>query len=917
MVFSGSMATELLDLTQDLDFLDTLYAQYRRDPSSVDPAWRDLFARDWAAAAAPAPAAEAPVATARFGRVFGLVNAYRSRGHLAATLDPLEQVARLPHSELDPRTWGFTDGDLDTVVPSGGLFGVDEAPLGELLRRLRATYCGTLGVELMHISDPARRRWLEERMEPALNRPPIDSATRKHILGRLAAAEVFEHFIHTKYVGTKRFSLEGGDSLIPLLDLVLQRAGQQDVEEVVIGMAHRGRFNVLANIMGKRPADVFAEFEDLDPESVLGGGDVKYHLGFSSEMTTLSGKALHLSLAFNPSHLEAVDPVVLGRVRAKQRRRKDFEHQRVLSVLVHGDAAFAGQGLVAETLNLSELHGYRIGGTVHVIVNNQIGFTTASSASRSTPYPTDVAKMIQVPIFHVNGDDPEAVVQAVRLAMDYRRQFRGDVVIDLFCFRRYGHNEGDEPSFTQQLLYQKIERHPPVRQIYAERLVAEGVLSGDEAQAMVRAEVARLEEGFTAARQRGAARPPVPMLGGYWSGFVGGPDAAAPEADTGLPRELLTQIAERVVALPDGFTPHPKITRLLATRAEMGRGAQPLDWGMAETLAYGTLLWDGRLVRLSGQDTRRGTFSHRHAVLVDMRTGEEYTPLAHLKEWQAEFRIYDSMLSEAAVLGFEYGYSLDYPDALVAWEAQFGDFSNGAQVIIDQFVSSAEDKWKRLSGLVMLLPHGYEGQGPEHSSARFERFLQLTAEDNIQVCQPTTPAQQFHLLRRQVLRKWRKPLVILTPKSLLRLPEARSSLSDLAEGRFERILDDPKPPERAAVRRVILCSGKLYYELVQDRARRGDGVTALLRVEQLYPLADDAIAEALERYPGATEIVWVQDEPANMGALGYLWPKLARIAGKRAVRVVSRAESASPATGSYRAHQIEHRTLMDQAFGGG
>jgi 2-oxoglutarate dehydrogenase E1 component len=920
------MSTDL-PLGLDLAYLDDLYARFLADPNSIDPSWRAVFGNGTqfpslsalpAVAPPPMPAtALAPRATplaARFGRVYGLVNAYRVRGHLAAHLDPLEQERRTPHPDLDPRAYGFDEADMEVVVPSGGLFGITEAPLREIWRRLQMTYCRNLGVEMMHISAPERRAWLEQQMEPTLNEPSLDVGTRIQILDRLTAAEALESFVHTKYVSTKRFSLEGGDSLIPLLDLVLERAGAQGIDEAVIGMAHRGRLNVLANTMRKSAGDIFAEFEDIDPESVLGGGDVKYHLGFSSEHTTRAGAKMHLSLAFNPSHLEAVDPVVAGRVRAKQRRKRDISHTRVLGIAIHGDAAFAGQGLVAETLNLSQLHGYRIGGTVHVIVNNQIGFTTAPAASRSTSYPTDVAKMIEVPIFHVNGDDPDAVAQAVRLAMDYRREFRCDVVIDMFCFRKYGHNEGDEPSFTQPLLYQKIDHHPSVRKIYAEKLIAEGVCTKEQPAEMMRARQAILDEELTRARTATARRPRVDMMRGVWSGFMGGADAAVPDVETGVPREKLAAIAERTSTLPVGFSPHPKIERLLQARRQMGRGEAPLDWGMAEILAYGSLCDEGTLVRISGQDSRRGTFSHRHAAIVDVKTGAEFIPLQQLRSGQGEFRIYDSMLSEAAVLGFELGYSLDYPEALVAWEAQFGDFANGAQVIVDQFVSSAEDKWGRLTGIVLLLPHGYEGQGPEHSSARFERYLQLCAEDNMQVVYPSTPAQAFHLLRRQVRRPWRKPLVVMTPKSLLRLPEARSPLDDLSRGMFQRVLDDPDALAVENVKRIVLCTGKIFYDLQRERNKRGRKDVAIVRIEQLYPLRDGELEAVLARYPNANELFWVQEEPANMGAHGFLRPTLTRLAGRSAFHAVSRVESASPATGSYKAHLIEQQAILDQAF---
>ena len=948
------MSADVLELAGSLPFVDEIYAQYLHDPLSVDAGWRRLFE---SAGARPTTGnananangnangntnanangnangnatngnatngnangntnanvnAQPPVASAElgFGRIYGLVNAYRVRGHLLAQLDPLDHLPRWSHSDLDYRTYGFTDADLGRVMPSGGLFGISEAPLGEIVRRLRATYSGTIGIEMMHITATERRAWLEQYIEPTLNVPSLDHDSRIYILDRITASEQLESFIHTKYVGTKRFSLEGAESLIPLLEMVLERAGLQGVDEVVLGMAHRGRLNVLANIMGKSPADMFAEFEDIDPESMFGGGDVKYHLGFSSDRKTRVGDSLHLSLAFNPSHLEAVDPVVVGRVRAKQRRKRDHKHERVLGVIIHGDAAFAGQGLVAETLNLSELHGYRSGGTVHVIVNNQIGFTTLPAASRSTYYCTDVAKMIQVPIFHVNGDDPDAVAQVVRVAMEYRKTFHSDVIIDMFCYRKYGHNEADEPAFTQPALYDKIERKQSVRQVYGARLVADGVISQADVDALVTRHHQLLEAAFGQKRER--ERPAVSAMRGIWSEYLGGPDAAVPEVDTGVVKETLTLITERITSLPEGFAAHAKILKLLATRRQMGSGQQPLDWGMGEALAFGSLVLEGNLVRLSGQDSRRGTFSHRHAVIVDQHSEAEYTPLSHLREEQAFFRIYDSPLSEAAVLGFELGYSLDYPDGLVMWEAQFGDFVNGAQVIIDQFINSSEDKWKRLAGLVMLLPHGFEGQGPEHSSARFERFLEASAEDNIQVCYPTTPAQYFHLLRRQVLRKWRKPLIVLTPKSLLRLPAARSDVAELSHGRFRRVLDDPTPPPE--VKRVLVCTGKIFYDLDEERRRRQDTETAILRIEQLYPLSDTLLARALDVYAQAEELVWVQEEPANMGAHRYIIVRLLQLAAHRAVRAVTRAESASPATGSSKAHAIEQTELVQRAF---
>jgi 2-oxoglutarate dehydrogenase E1 component len=851
--------------------------------------------------------------------VQSLVQAYRQWGHLEADLDPLSSAPRPAHPDLDPASYGFTAASLDQPVPLVALSGSPPrttAPLRDIIARLRGIYSDKIGVEFMHISDPVKRNWLIERLEAGQNPFAQDREAQLHIYEKLVAAEVLESFIHTKYVGTKRFSLEGGESLIPLLEIALEQAGRYQIGEVVLGMAHRGRLNVLANLIGKSPSLIFAEFEDIDPESVLGGGDVKYHMGYSSDHLTRAGDAIHLSLAFNPSHLEAVDPVVMGRVRAKQRRKKDAGHEKVLGILVHGDAAFAGQGLVAETLNLSNLHGYRTGGTLHVIVNNLIGFTTSPSASRSTPYCTDVAKMIEVPIFHVNGEAPEAVAQVVEVAMAYRQHFHCDVVIDMFCFRRYGHNEGDEPNFTQPLLYQRIDRHRSVRDSYGKSLIERGVISPKDAEAVISRRQEALERELKEARQK-VERPKVQAMKGYWSGFRGGLDRDVPDPDTRVARERLAQLAERIGRVPAGFTPHPKIVRLLQQRLSMGRGEQAIDWGMGEALAFASLLHDGMLVRCTGQDTRRGTFSHRHAVIVDIKTGAEYVPLRHLRDDgpQGEFLTYDSMLSEAACLGFEYGYSLDYPDGLTIWEAQFGDFVNGAQVILDQFVSSAEDKWARLSGLTLLLPHGYEGQGPEHSSARFERFLQLCAEDNMQVTYPTTPAQYFHLLRRQVLRPWRKPLVVMSPKSLLRHPQAGSRLEDLSDGHFAPVLLDPSV-NREAVQRICLCSGKVYYDLLEEQKRRGDTHTALLRLEQLYPFREAEVLAALRTYGNATELCWVQEEPANMGALGFVTPRLLPLLGRLRYRTVSRVESASPATGSHKAHTIEQRALLEEAFAG-
>jgi 2-oxoglutarate dehydrogenase E1 component len=927
----------ILSLAGNLSFIDEIYQQYRKNPDGIDISWRQLFETNGSGVSAPtAPAVpvtqvtpvtlpvptltpQSPVSLGDalwLAKAWALVNAFRSRGHLESDLDPLGLTKLEPHPELDPRTYGFTEADLDRTVPPGFFNGAGELTLRELLRRCRTTYCRTIGVEFMHLSPPQRKQWLFERMESSLNYASLDRDTKLAILDRLARAEFLERFVHNKYIGTKRFSLEGGETLVPLLDLAFEHAGRLGMVEVVMGMAHRGRLNVLAHTLGKRPREIFAEFEDIDPHSTLGSGDVKYHLGYSSDHTTRAGHKLHLSLTFNPSHLEAVDPIVTGRVRAKQRRIRDFDHEKVLGILIHGDAAFAGQGLVGETLNLSEIRGYRTGGTLHIIVNNQIGFTASPLESRSTPYATDVAKMLQCPIFHVNGEDPEAVAHVVKLAMEYRHSFRCDVVIDMYCYRKYGHNESDEPAFTQPLMYQRIEQKEPLPKMYAERLIAEGVTTRADVDAMLQKIHDELEVELASAK-KATSRPQIFHGQGVWAGYRGGPDASVPEVDTGIGRETLEKLGEMVTRLPEGFTPHPKIARLFETRRKMSKGEVPVDWGMGEILAFGSILLEGTLVRLSGQDSCRGTFSQRHAVVVDIKTGDEYMPLSHMTPDQAECRLFDSPLSEAAVLGFEYGYSLDWPDGLVAWEAQFGDFVNGAQVIIDQFLASAEDKWKRLSGLTLLLPHGYEGQGPEHSSARFERFLQLAAEDNIQVCNPTTPAQYYHLLRRQVVRKWRKPLIVLTPKSLLRLPAATSPIEELATGRFQRILGDEAGLNPAEVKRIFLCSGKVYYDLAEERKKRNDRSVAILRLEMLYPWSEQIVSAALEPYMAtAREVVWVQEEPANMGAFTFVDPRIRRLIGKCEFRAVMRVESASPATGSSKAHAIEQRALLDEAFRG-
>jgi 2-oxoglutarate dehydrogenase E1 component len=766
----------------------------------------------------------------------------------------------------------------------------------------------------MHIDDLEVKNWLQEKMEGTQNHVRLSREEQLRILVKLTDAVIFEEFIQKKYLGAKSFSLEGSESLVPLLSFAIERAALHGVNEIVLGMAHRGRLNVLANILGKSPRKIFREFEDVDPELYFGSGDVKYHLGHSSDYETASGKRVHLSLCFNPSHLEYVNPVALGRVRAKQDRMGDVSRSRKCAILIHGDAAIAGEGVVQESFNLSQLPAYATGGTVHVVVNNQIGFTTPPSEARSSTYATDIAKMLQTPIFHVNGEDPEAVAQVVQLAMDFRRTFSRDVVIDMYGYRRHGHNESDEPAFTQPLLYKAIAERSSVRDGYLDHLLQLGEINREEADQIAIQRREQLELELSEARRADYVRV-HDWLGGVWQGYLGGPEVEVPDAETAITAERLADLMEKVTTLPEDFAANKKILRLFKQRKEMGQGKRPFDWGGGETLAFASLVTSGVRVRLTGQDCGRGTFSHRHAVVHDAQTGRRYMPLSYMTDSQAPIEIENSPLSEAGVLGYEYGYSLDWPDALVLWEAQFGDFVNAAQVIIDQFISSAEDKWKRLSGLVMLLPHGFEGQGPEHSSARIERFLMLAAEDNMQICQPTTPANFFHLLRRQVLRPWRKPLIVFTPKSLLRHPAAVSQISDFESGTFQRIIGDERESQKNT-KKIFLCSGKIYYELLRQRAERKRDDVAILRFEQIFPLRPEQLAAHLDQYPDGTPVVWVQDEPENMGPWRFIlatWGT--QLLGKFPLTVASRPASASPATGSAHTHRLEEQRLMDEAFG--
>jgi 2-oxoglutarate dehydrogenase E1 component len=908
--------------TLSLSYAERLWQSWRDDPTSVPQAWQDWFATQGGSApSAPdyrTSGAAADRALADQNKVDQLVRNYRVRGHRIARLDPLREPPS-PPPELTLSYYGFGDADLDRVFAAGTLSPGDMLPLREILRRLQATYSRFIGVQYMHIDDLTVREWLQTRMEPTENRLELHTEVQHRILQRLIDAEIFEEFIQNKYLGAKRFSLEGGETVIPLLDMAVEHAGQQGLDKVVIGMAHRGRLNVLANILNKNPRDIFAEFEDVDPEQFLGHGDVKYHLGHHSDWTTRQGDVVHLSLCFNPSHLEFVGPVALGRVRARQDRVGDKRYEKSMAILIHGDASFIGQGVTQETLNLSQLKGYESGGALHVVINNQVGFTTNPEEARSTRYCTDVAKMLQAPVFHVNGEDPEAVAQVVSLALDFRREWRRDVIIDMYCFRRRGHNETDEPAFTQPVMYEAIRKRPSVRIGYLDRLTRSGNLTLEMAEAMVVERRQRLQTTLDEVRDtRAAARPKVErrrVLGPVWREYQGGHEPAGPPVLTGVLQDRLVEILEHTATVPEGFTPHKKIRRLLDQRSTIARGEQPVDWSAAEALAFGSLAMEGHPVRLSGQDSQRGTFSHRHSVLHDVQNGGEYAPLQHLADVQGPVNTINSPLSEVAVLAFEYGYSLTYPEALVMWEAQFGDFCNVAQPIIDQFITSGESKWGMLSGLVLMLPHGMEGMGPEHSSARLERFLNLAAQDNIQIANPTTPAQLFHLLRRQVWRHWRKPLVILTPKSLLRHPQCVSELAELTAGAFQPVLADPSEPDPATVERVLVCCGKIYYDLVAEREQRGRQDVAILRLEQPYPLPASAFIAAVERYRDDTDFLWVQEEPANMGVWPYLRYRFGERFLGRPLRGACRPEAASPATGSAAAHKIELSLLMDRVFG--
>ncbi|KLR57005.1 2-oxoglutarate dehydrogenase E1 component [Diaphorobacter sp. J5-51] len=925
-------------------YVEEMYENYLANPGSVPDSWREYFdalqhvpavdgsnAKDVPhlpvinafAERAKAGGTKVVVASAdaEMGRkrtaVQQLIAAYRNVGHRWADLDPLKRTERPQIPELEPSFYGFSDADQETVFDaSNTFFGKDKMPLRELLNALRETYCGTIGVEYMYATDQVQKRWWQQKLESIRSKPNFSADKKKRILERLTAAEGLERYLHTKYVGQKRFSLEGGESFIAAMDELINSAGAKGVQEVVIGMAHRGRLNVLVNILGKMPKDLFAEFEHTAPED-LPAGDVKYHQGFSSDVSTTGGP-VHLSLAFNPSHLEIVNPVVEGSVRSRMDRRGDHAGKQVLPVLVHGDAAFAGQGVNQETLALSETRGYTTGGTVHLVINNQIGFTTSDPRDlRSTLYCTDIVKMIESPVLHVNGDDPEAVCLAVQLALEFRMEFAKDVVVDIVCYRKLGHNEQDTPALTQPLMYKKISQHPGTRKLYADKLAAQG-LGETLGEDMAKAYRAALEEGkhtvdlvLTNFKSKYAVD---------WSPFLG--KSWTDAGDTAIPLAEWKRLAERITTVPEGFTVHTLVKKVLEDRAAMGRGEINVDWGMGEHMAFASLVASGYPVRLSGEDSGRGTFTHRHAVIHDQKREKwdegTYVPLQNVAENQAPFTVIDSILSEEAVLAFEYGYASNDPNTLVIWEAQFGDFANGAQVVIDQFIASGEVKWGRLNGITLMLPHGYEGQGPEHSSARLERFMQLAAEANMQLVQPTTASQIFHVLRRQMVRPLRKPLVIMTPKSLLRNKDATSVLSEFTEGSFQTLLgekDEAVAQNAAKVKRVIACSGKVYYDLVKKRAEKEATDVAIIRVEQLYPFPHKAFAAELKKYPNATDIVWCQDEPQNQGAWFFIQHNIhENMLDGQKLGYAGRAASASPAVGYAHLHQEQQKALVEAAF---
>ncbi|MEM8960221.1 MAG: 2-oxoglutarate dehydrogenase E1 component [Acidobacteriota bacterium] len=927
--------------SHNLAFIESQYARYLDDPSQLSEDWREYFASfadngvdttavrhaldaphfptrsifDPAASATPAevaPRASTGTDDGSLIKVIQLIHQYRVRGHLLADLDPLGIQRPAYHPELDPKYYGFTEADYDRVFEHNTIAGgAKPMTLREILERVETVYSREIAVQFMHIDSLPCKKWLIKHLEDPHYQRSLSPAEQRRVLGRLTDAEVFEDFLGKKYLGAKRFSLEGSETLMPLLDLALEDAGAHGVEEVVVAMAHRGRLNVMVNLLGKSPSDLFHLFEDDHPHLHEGRGDVKYHLGHSNDFVTSQGHKMHLSLCFNPSHLEFVNPVALGRVRAKQNRLEDYDRRKVLGILIHGDAAIAGQGVTQELLNMSGLPGYLTGGTLHIVVNNQIGFTTPPELGRSTRYATEIGRMLQTPIFHVNGENPEAVARVVRLAMDYRNEFNQDVFIDMYCYRKFGHNESDEPAYTQPLMYEVIRKRKTVREGYLDHLLALGDVTKDEADKLAEERRADLQSHLDHARSDHELE--TSSGEGLWGTYRGGRDADTPQVETGVERETLQRVGRQALEIPEKFNIHRKLKRLLKQRREMVAGERPFDWATAELTAFATLLAEGSPIRFTGQDSPRGTFSHRHAAFTDVEIGHPLIPLTKVAEtYGTRFTIHESPLSEVAVLGFEYGFSLDTPEGLTIWEAQFGDFVNVAQVIIDQFIASSEDKWARLSSVVMLLPHGFEGQGPEHSSARLERFLTLAAEDNIQVVNVTTPAQYFHCLRRQVRRPIRKPLVVMSPKSLLRHPRVVSPLDDLTHGGFQRVIGDDS--ELASVRKVILTSGKVYWDLIEAREERGIDDVAIVRLEQYYPYDLEEIDRAVSQW-GELPVTWVQEEPRNMGAWSFIRTAFDdEMQDRWRLSCVCRKPSASPATGSLAAHRQEQSRLIEKAL---
>lgn len=903
----------------NVDYIESLYQQYLKDPRSLDDKWVSFFTgynlgHEQTAVSIQSggdgESAESPREMIK--GIYALVHYYREIGHLVAKLDPLGHN-RIRHPLLELSEFGLSTQDLDRQVGTGGFRSPTNGTLQDLIAKLRITYCGTSGIEYTHIADKNQTNWLQEKIEPILNQPVYSAAQCRQNLSLLISADEFEKFLHTKYIGKKRFSMEGADSLLLLLHTLVETGASLGTDEIVMGMAHRGRLNVLAHLLRKPYELILSEFEGTSiHQDSEGDGDVKYHLGYSCDHLSMQGHKIHISLSSNPSHLELINPVIEGIIRAKQEYRNDRYYKRVVPILVHGEASFTGQGIVSETLSLSQLEGYKTGGTIHIIINNQLGYTATPNETRFTPYPTDVTKIINAPIFHVNGDDPEASVYAAQLAMEFREKFNADVMIDLVCYRRYGHNEADDPTFTQPLMYEEIVKHLPVSELYARQLTEQNKIAKDEVLDIRKKVRQRLESALQFAREL-RPRQHISTLEGRWNGITHPNNNW--NAETAINLDVLRKIGEKATRVPPNFSIQPKLKRILASRMQMIQGEIPCDWGCAEMLAFGSLLLEGTPVRLVGQDSQRGTFSHRHAVWHEIETGEQYVPLSHIDDHQASFTVLNSMLSESAVLGFEYGISLADPYRLVIWEAQFGDFINGAQAVIDELISSAESKWQRRSGIVLMLPHGYEGQGPDHSSARMERFLQLCAEKNMQVCYPTTPAQYFHVLRRQMHRKFRKPLILFTPKSLLRHKLSTSRIEDFTRDRFHSVITDTEPVSNDPVKSLVFCTGKIYFELLAEQEKQHIHDAVLIRVEQLYPFPQEEIEALLRKYKQVKEVRWVQEEPHNMGAWFFIEPRLRPLLPDSCVlSFIGRSEAASPATGLYQVHMMEQEKIIQGAF---